>query len=223
MKKCLLAVLCIALCCTLTVGCKKKEKTTNKDGVKVVINKLKGADLDYSFTFNNNLLINVKNKDEVNLDVAFFDASNKLVRVENRHLFSENNGISKFYISGLEGEQDVVKRVEITPNKIKTTSRKYKHYEGNVKTTYTVDKKTNKMNLTINNDSGQKLDFVSYSIIFYKNKNIVDVLNYTNQNVEAKLNQDIFLPIDSLSKKEVKMIDYDEIKIAIDSAIKYEG
>ena len=222
MKKSLIVVSCMLLCCVLLTGCNKKTPKSDKK-IKVVVNKLNGITLNYSFTLNKNILLKVKNKEDINLDIAFFNASHKLLRVESKHIFSNSDSISKVYTSGLTGEKDVVKIVEITPNKIKTSNGKYNHYENNIKTSYTENKSSGKMNVVINNDSGKELDFVSYSIILYKNKNIVDVINYTNEKVGASKNQEVFLPLDETSKNAIKTVDHDEIKIKVDSAIKYEG
>ena len=224
MRKSLIVVSLFIMSVLVITGCGKKSTATKvPDKVKVVMNNVDKIDISYSFTQKNDVILRVKNNEEVELYIALFDKNNKLVRTEQRHLFSNGDSNLKLYISGISGEKATITKVYISSKVTENKDMKYTHEENKIKTSYYVNPKTNKLSTTITNESGKILDVVSYSVVFYKNNTIVDLVNNMAQNVDVTKQQEIYMPIDTNSKKEVKTIDYDRIEIKVDNAIKYQN
>ena len=226
-KKVLLLSACAVL---LFTGCGNNKKTTNnssKKAIKVNINEVANLNVDYVIK-GEDVILDITNTgkdaiDYVNVDVAVYNSKGKLVSVEKqyvRNLAAGKESVIKVYLNNSGDTDKDIAKVEVALNKV--------NYETKVETSY-ADKVSGKVEktetdgqlaLTITNESGETLNDLNAVVVFYKGNDIVDIYSVSAQNVEATYTDTIYVPMDN-SGETSTYIDYDDAKVVINNASKY--
>ena len=227
-KKVLLFSACALL---LFTGCGKKDSSTSSSSsqkaIKVHINETANLNIDYVIK-GQDVILDIKNSgkdaiDYVNIDVALYNSKGTLIGVEKqyvRNLVAGKESVIKVYLNNSGDTKKDIAKVDVALNKV--------NYETKVETSY-ADKVSGKVEktetdgqlaLTINNESGETLNDLSAVVVFYKNSKIVDIYSISAQNVEATYTDTIYVPMADAGKN-TSYIDYDEAKVIINNASKY--
>lgn len=220
MKKILFA---LVVAFTFFTGCESK----NSNNVKVIINQNNDLTINYLFSADDNIILEITNKDkaidDATINIAIYDNKNRLLGVEkkNIHKFSKGQkNIYKISYDEILPDSKDVKKVELT---LTNTNYEYSNetsYIDQVKGNIT--KSTDEeLNIKITNNSGKKIDLLDASIVFYKNGKIIDLYSILADNVDSEFTDKIYVPLISNKDGKMKYIDYDDVEIIINYAIAY--
>lgn len=210
MKKTL--IICTMLLCI--TGCKKETKND--------INKFidKDINLEIIKSVDDSLILDVKSTNEeiidlLNIDLAFYN-KDELVSVKEVYLRNLLKDQESFLNVELPKEKDEI--LEYTKIDIKTHKNIYEeksteNYIDKIETSY--KKNDDGIAITVKNNSGFNLNNIDLAIEFIKDNKIIALKNTSLVNVGLSKDINIYPPF-----KDLKEIEFDDIKININSAIK---
>lgn len=210
MKKTL--IICTMLLCI--TGCKKETKND--------INKFidKDINLEVIKSVDDSLILDVKSTNEeiidlLNIDLAFYN-KDELVSVKEVYLRNLLKDQESFLNVELPKEKDEI--LEYTKIDIKTHKNIYEeksteNYIDKIETSY--KKNDDGIAITVKNNSGFNLNNIDLAIEFIKDNKIIALKNTSLVNVGLSKDINIYPPF-----KDLKEIEFDDIKININSAIK---
>ena len=225
LKKLLVLSACVLF---LTTGCSLGKKSSSKDNdLKVQINETENISVDYVISDENNIILNVKNTgdkiiDYVSIDLAAYNSKGKLVSVEKqslRNLGAGKENVIKFPIT--DNNDSEVAKVEIALTKVNYDTAFETSYVDSVEGKIEKSENEGQLNLTIKNNSGVTLDDLSASIVFYKDSKMIDLYSISAQGVGEEYTEVIYIPTTATTNSEFSYIDYDDVKVIINNASKY--
>ncbi len=219
MKKVLIS---LTLAILLFTGCKDKKIDTSE--VKVLKHLSDKIDLHYTIIDNKNLIIEVENKGEkfdyATLDLAIYDKEDKLLGVEKQYLHSlDKNQKNVLKITFNEvSEKENVSKIDITVKTGKYDLSIEKNLSDKIESNIEKGKANGYFDLELKNNSGTLINNLNASVVFYKDKKIVDLYSVSSQNIEGSKTEQVYIP---LKKNSSDYISYDDIKVFINYAISY--
>ena len=219
MKKVLIS---LTLAILLFTGCKGKKIDTSE--VKVLKHLSDKIDLHYTIIDNKNLIIEVENKGEkfdyATLDLAIYDKEDKLLGVEKQYLHSlDKNQKNVLKITFNEvSEKENVSKIDITVKTGKYDLSIEKNLSDKIESNIEKGKANGYFDLELKNNSGTLINNLNASVVFYKDKKIVDLYSVSSQNVDTSKIEKVYIP---LKKNSSDYISYDDIKVFINYAISY--
>lgn len=228
MKKLLLMTACSLI---LFTGCfeKNKKKESNSD-VKVAINQIEGINVTTYNGKNNNMVFVVKNNgkdtaDYINIDIAFYDANGKLTKTDKqyaRNLLAGSEAMVRVDLTEYsnDGKTKLPNKIEVAVNKTDYGTTFEEVYTSKVSGKVEKSETEGQLTLTLTNQSGKTLDEVSPAVVFYKDSKPVDVVIDYLYNVGETSTSTIYIPT-YIDKEETKYLDYDDVKVVINSAFSY--
>lgn len=219
----------------LFTGCFSSNKTSSTKevtDVKVKINKTEGLSVENYFTENDEIIYVVKNTgkeiiDYVNIDVAFYDAKGNLIKTDKqyvRNIEAGKENVVKMNLAELteDGKSNLPKRIEVALNKTVYSTKFETTYSSKVEGKIAKTDKEGQLNLTLTNNSGVTLNDLSAAVVFYKASKPVNVEMVNVQSVEATASQTVYVPT-VVKDEKTAYLDYDEVKVVINNASKYNS
>lgn len=226
-------ILLLSICgLVLFTGCfNNKKDVTDSKNIEFKIDKEENLTLDYSIIDNDNMILTLKNTgneviDYVNVDIALFDKEDNLIRVEKqyaRNIIANSENVLKVALTQVEenGETSTLPyRVEIALNKTIYSTKFETAYSDKISGSVEKAEVDGQLNLVITNNSGVVIDDLSAAVVFYKDSKIVDIYTVSAQNVDTTTSQVVYIPT-TLKDKQVSYIEYDEVKVVINNASRY--
>lgn len=218
----------------LFTGCfsskNKSNDLNNAEDIKIKINDTKDLKLNTYFTDNSELIFSVTNKgseliDYVNIDVAFYDEKGNLIRTDKQYARNINvnqENFSKMNLVQYDEKGNIILpyKIEVVLNKTIYSSKYETTYNDKIEANVSKSDEEGQLNLNIKNNSGEVLDDINVAVVFYKDSKPVNVQVSSFQSVESTTSQIIYVPT-VISDDNVKMLDYDDVKVVVNNASKY--
>lgn len=212
--------------CVLT-GCGKKEEKQEE----LKINNFTSSNIvaDTFLLDDEKLMIHLTNTsstmiDLLDIDVAFYNAEGELLKTGDaflKNILSKKEGYTTIELP----KDESGKIIPSTKIDVKVHENKYEeslteNYIDKIKVSYTKDKSDeNKLNLKIENTSGQVLNEVEIIALFKEKGEIKASISTYLINLSKDSNTTIYVP-SVLKNSESKYISYDEIEFHVNHAIK---
>lgn len=225
MKKILTLTLIALLCMT---GCSlKKEKVEEKD--KTNIYSEDSVSTKAVVSADNKLIVTIENNDTktldwINIDVAYFNEENELLKTSNGYAKNMMTGDISQSIIEMPTNSDNTP-IEVSSIYVKVTSNSYQEktvdiYKDKVTVTATADTTdTNKINVAVKNTSGVVLDELECAIMYYKGNEIVGGNTVFLTNVGESATSAVYAPMTTKDNMQEK-VDYDKTVVFINNASK---